>query len=414
MIAYYFPPIGGSGALRPLKLAKYLPAYGWSPLILTVKNPDWYYASDPQLLADLPEHAKVFRCFMFRSAWLQRIFNPWRNRKLDDFIRHYCMQPDDQIGWVPFAIKRARQIAQRFKADAIYSTSSPLSCHLIADNLNKKTDIPWVADFRDEWYENPDLHYPTSWHRQLHYRIEGRIARNANRVITAAPVFAELLQKHCDNSEKLTTILMGFDPQEFPGSKSEDKKKAKNNTFTITFSGLFYKSFRPDSLITAITELIDEGKVESDSVKIRFLGANSPEDIGVTDKYEICEFTGFLPHNQAIDSLTHADALLLLLSKERGKRVIPSKTFEYLACATPILALIPPDGDVAGIVKDTGAGLVVDYRDTAGIRTAFLSLYKNWKEGRNPYQPDWRKIDSLNQKNSTRKFARLLDEMISE
>ena len=411
MIAYYFPPIGGSGALRPLKLAKYLPGYGWSPFILTVRNPDWYYAFDPKLLTDLQRQAKIFRSFMLRSSWIYRIFNPLRIRKLDATIRRFFIQPDDQVGWVPFAIKLAYRITKQFKVDAIYSTSSPLSCHLIADSLHRKTKIPWIADFRDEWYENPDFNFPTSWHRRLHYRLEGRIVHNANHVITAAPVFAEFLKKHDKISNKLSTVLMGFDPMEFPRSRPVIQKRNDNNKFTLTFSGLFYKSFRPRGLLAAISNLIAEGEVESDTVRIQFVGANDLSDIGFEDRYGICEFTGFVPRGEALKYLSQADALLLLLSKERGERVIPSKTFEYLACGTPILALIPPTGDIAGIINETGGGLVVDHEDVEGIRSAFLLLYKSWKQGAKLFQPDWEKIDNFNQKNFTRKFANLLDEM---
>jgi hypothetical protein len=54
IITYYWPPTGGAGVQRVLKLAKYLPQYGWQPIILTVKNPDCP-VFDETLLKDIPQ-----------------------------------------------------------------------------------------------------------------------------------------------------------------------------------------------------------------------------------------------------------------------------------------------------------------------------------------------------------------------
>ena len=40
MIAYAFPPTGGSGVQRSAKFAKYLPRYGWLPTVWTVADAD--------------------------------------------------------------------------------------------------------------------------------------------------------------------------------------------------------------------------------------------------------------------------------------------------------------------------------------------------------------------------------------
>ena len=37
MVEYNFPPRAGVGIIRTVKLAKYLPNYGWRPIILSVE-----------------------------------------------------------------------------------------------------------------------------------------------------------------------------------------------------------------------------------------------------------------------------------------------------------------------------------------------------------------------------------------
>ena len=410
MIAYHFPPIGGAGALRPLKTAKYLPLYGWDPIVLTVKNRDGYYAQDDHLAKDLPPAAAIVRTFMLRSAWLYRILNPLRIRKLDLLLRRYAAHPDDQIGWFPFAVRAAAALIKNDRMDAVYSTSAPLTSHLIAYDIRKRFGIPWMADFRDEWYENPDLPLPSPFYRRLHYRLEERIVRTADRVIAAAPVFSRYLAKHCPDDPKIETITMGFDPDDYRDVASAPKRR--NDKFTICFSGLFYGNFRPDNLLKAVNALIDEGKIQRETVCLRFIGANSPRDLREPDKHEICEFTGFLPHARALQLAGQSDALLLLLSRERGKDVIPSKTFEYMALKKPVLALVPADGDSARIVRETGIGVVADFESVPDTRQAYLQMYQQWSNGTLKNTPNFAKIKEYSYINLTGRLAALLDKMI--
>jgi len=410
MIAYHFPPIGGAGALRALKTVKYLPLYGWDPIVLTVKNPDWYYAQDDQLIKDLPPAATIVRTFMLQSAWLYRILNPLRIRKLDLLLRRYAAHPDDQIGWLPFAVRAAAALIKNERMDAVYSTSAPLTSHLIASDICKRFGIPWMADFRDEWFENPDLSFPTDFYRRLHYRLEGRIVRTADQVVAAAPVFGRYLAKHCPGDPKFETITMGFDPEDYQDVRRSPGQR--NEKFTISFSGMFYGNFRPDNLLKAVNALIDEGKIQRQTVCLRFIGANSSHDLREPDKHGVCEFTGFLPHARALHLAGQSDALLLLLSRERGKDVIPSKTFEYMALKKPVLALVPADGDSAQIVRQTGIGVVADFESVQDNRQAYFQMYQEWSKGTLKNTPDIDKIREYSYINLTGRFAALLDKMI--
>src|SRR5689334_11124264 len=58
IIAYYWPPSGGSGVQRWLKFVKYLPQYGWTPYVFTPENPS-FAVRDESLLNDVPAEAEV-------------------------------------------------------------------------------------------------------------------------------------------------------------------------------------------------------------------------------------------------------------------------------------------------------------------------------------------------------------------
>lgn len=414
MIAYFFPPLGGSGSLRPLKLAKYLPENGWNPVVLTVSNPDWYYATDPALLHELPAEVVVHRTRMIRSAWIYRILNPLRISKLDQWIRRLIVHPDSQIGWIPFAFAAGLRLTRKYSIDAIYSTSAPISCHLIASLIKRKTGLPWIADFRDEWYENPDLCFPTSWHRKMHFNIEKAIVRHADHIVAAAPGFCELLKKHQAVPQKFSVLTMGFDPEDFNSDEKNKRLWSDKDKFTITFSGLFYRSFRPTRFLNAVSSLIDENQIPQDKIKVVFAGANSSFETGFRDVHRICAFPGFVSHRRSIQMLKDADVLLLLLSRERGGLVIPSKTFEYIASGRPILALAPPDGEAASIIRKTRTGRVVDFDDIEGIKSAVMQMYQDWDHQRRALTPDHRQIEQFNQKHLSGQFADILNQMSGE
>jgi len=406
MIAYHFPPQGGSAALRPLKLAKYLPSFGWMPNILTVKNPDWYYARDPDLLEELSPKIKIKKALMFRSLWLYRMMNPLRIKQIDMFIKRFFIHPDDQIGWLPFAYFHAINSIKKNNIKAIYSSSGPITCHLIAYLIKKQTGIPWIADFRDEWFEAPNHDMPTNLHRKFHLKIENSVVNSTDKIVCMAPIFVKFLTKHTNKHSKFITIPAGFDPDDVICNKDIDSKE-----FNLTFTGLFYNTFRPKALLQAASDLIAEGKIAKDKIVIKFVGANSLSDLKYEDKFKICEFTGFLPRKEAIKHAVTSSVLLLLLSSERGKDVIPSKIFEYLASGKTILAIVPPNGEVANIVRKTKSGIVADFGNVNEIKRAILELYSRWQKNELDKTQDIKEIEKYNQINLVRKLAEILQEI---
>src|SRR5882762_2883328 len=53
LLAYFFPPLGGGGCQRTLKLVRYLLPLGWSSVVVTTRDRD-YRILDPSLLTEVP------------------------------------------------------------------------------------------------------------------------------------------------------------------------------------------------------------------------------------------------------------------------------------------------------------------------------------------------------------------------
>lgn len=412
LIGYHFPPLGGSAAIRPLKIVKHIKTFGWDSIVLTVKNPDWYYAYDPGLLTELNADVKIIKSFTLKASWLYRTLNPLRVKKLDHLIKAYLVMPDDYLGWLPGAYAAGIAAIRKYDPQIIYSTCGPMTSHIVAHLLKRRTGLKWIAEFRDEWLEDPGLALPTPFHRRFHHRVERLVVQNADKIITMAPAVNQLLSKHLNNTDKFETIPAGFDPEDLTHSGPEDRTRKPADKFTLTFTGLFYNSFQPKPLLNAISELIVEGKVPQENVVVKFVGANSKSELNGADRYGISEFTGFQPRTAALQQAVQSDALLLLLSQERGRHVIPSKTFEYLAAGKPILALIPENGSVADLLRETKSGLIVDFHDVAGIKNAFYTLFSEWQQGRTSvYLPDRKAVEQYSQINLFKKMAKMLDDI---
>jgi glycosyltransferase involved in cell wall biosynthesis len=104
----------------------------------------------------------------------------------------------------------------------------------------------------------------------------------------------------------------------------------------------------------------------------------------------------YAPRREALQLQRDSEALLLLIpdAAGRGKGVLSGKVFEYLAAERPILALVPPDGAAAELIRDAGAGVVVAPDDVGGIATALAGLEGEWREGRlngTPLSDDWKR-----------------------
>ena len=160
MLAYFFPPLGGAGVQRSLKFARYLPAEGWDPTVVTVRSQD-YWMADATLAAEIGATTEVIRTASFTGLTLLRRLTPrhsggsgaprrstrtiGRLRALSGWV----LVPDSYVGWTPYAWRAALEAHRRRPFDAIYTTSSPDSAHLAGRTLARRLGLPWVADFRD-------------------------------------------------------------------------------------------------------------------------------------------------------------------------------------------------------------------------------------------------------------------------
>ena len=210
VITYYWPPSGGPGVQRVLKYCKYLPKYGWEPIILTVSDGDF-----PVLDESLALEVENFKVFKTKSFSFHKIFN-FLNKKSNTptfqlsssdkdslfvrfsrWIRLNIIIPDGRIGWLPGAVKKGNYIIGKYKIDAIFSSAPPYTTHLIAKSLSISNKIPWVADFRDPWTDRFYNYENKRWWltQKLDKYLEHSVIKNADRCISVSRTISKYYKK---------------------------------------------------------------------------------------------------------------------------------------------------------------------------------------------------------------------------
>lgn len=428
LVAYYFPPIGGGGVQRALKMAKYLPEFGWRPHVLAV-DPVAHVSLDPSLLDQLPPEVVVHRVREWYPPGVAKLVGRGETRagssakggtdgartadgaknggpaaadegesappgfaatlrmraaRLLKTARKYVLIPDDQILWYIPAVREGKKMLARYPIDAVLSTAGPNTNHLVALALRQGRRLPWVADFRDPWTQN--MHRSgIRWREALEERLERRVMATADVVLTVTRSFAEgFREKHGDVIKRLEVIHNGFDAADYVGIEA-DRVPGK---CVFAYAGIFYKERNPRLFLRAVRELIDAGKIDRRDILLRFAGvfdypgytdnADAVAQLGLSD---VVEVLGHLPHRRALALLKGADVLLLVGDTAPGSGAyIPGKLFEYMAVQRPILALSLP-GEAASIVERFRLGEVVRPDDLPGMKRAVVSFYRRWKAG---------------------------------
>ncbi len=393
IVTYYFPPSGGPGVQRVLKFVKYLPQFGFEPIVLTVEGGD-YPAIDKSLLDAIPKTLEVVRTKIFEPYNIYRKLTgkkagaavdieniPSGKKKglsesLAEFIRSSFFIPDARVGWIRYAVPIAEEIIKREKIDIIYSSSPPYTTALIAKRLKRKTDRPWVMGLRDPW--TGFISAPQRWFlpRAIDKRMERSSVDCADAVEVAwEGIGRDLIAKYQEmDASKIVYIPNGFDPEDYPEVPSSSGGK-----FRVTYTGSLYGRRNPRTLLDAVKVLRRSGEISPDNFIVTFagrFGAEVREMFSEPELRGMIEVKEYLPHEESIKLLLQSDLLVLIVDEsELSDEIVPGKVFEYIGARKPILAFAP-EGAAARIIRSTGTGTVVPSKDVKAASTAIQSLYE--------------------------------------
>lgn len=416
VIAYYFPPMGLSGVQRVAKMVRYLPAFGWQPVVLSV-TPGGYFAYDASLLEEV--EAAGVQVYRTGSVDPTRLFGrertvripPEHRRRRLAWLSHLLFVPDNKVGWYPWAVRAGRRLLRRYPFDAILSSAPPYTAHLVARSLSRASGLPLVTDYRDDWVGNPRHVYPTPMHRRLNVWLEQGVCR-ASRIVTTInePIRAALASRnaHVIGSDRIRIVPQGFDPADFEGAVPE----ASSGRMRLVYSGTFYDVQTPDYFLKALARFLERRPEFHDRVEAVFVGTvpDASRSLAANLGLNGCvRFAGYVPHGEAVAHLRGADVLWLTVGRRDGAEGIStSKLFEYMGARKPILALVPP-GAARDALEPYGAAYFTPPDDVDAIARRLEQLAESWCAGTLP-QPD----DAYVRRFDRRQIAGLWADLLNE
>ncbi|MEO8590489.1 MAG: glycosyltransferase [Flavobacteriales bacterium] len=388
IITYYWPPNGGAGVYRWLKFSKYLPGYGWKPVVYTPSNPE-LTADDPGLLRDvhpdvelvkqpISEPYTMYKRLTGRKAdeKVETAFLSERKRKSwrDDlalWVRSNFFVPDARVGWVRPSVAFLKAYLKEHPVEAIITTGPPHSMHLIGLELKRALGVKWIADFRDPWTDIDFYHQLalTGWADRRHRRRERSVLQNADRVVTVSWSWAKDLEKL--GGRKVEVITNGFDPADIPAPPVP-----VDEAWSLVHLGAMSATRDCPALWKRLSALCESDPEFAARFKLRFVGPvdhsimESVRAAGLLDKVERL---GRVSHDDAMREMQRARVLLLPINDTPNKQgILPGKLFEYLGVGRPILAVGPAGGDVVRVLGD--AHLRLD-RELSGVDDARILAF---------------------------------------
>jgi len=433
-IAYLFPPVGGGGVQRSSKFVKYLPDFEWNPVVLTVKEPYDFY-SDNSLLNDLNKDVKIYRTSSLEPMkWVRKYLKRRWKKHIDaenlEKISHkktlkpsflvklktYILIPDNEIFWLPFAIRRGFKIIRKEKPSLIYSTASPFTDHLIALILSKFSGLPWVADFRDFWVDRAN--FPTNrWRLFIDRKLEKYVLNKADHVVTSTSVIAEKF-KGIYPDQKYTVITNGYDEDDFRDSEIIIPHESE---FRITYTGIFNQFQNPKKIFLALKKIIEEREALRKKLKLKFIGQlDNPgdfENLNLFKELGLDQYSDMIPykkHKEAISEMCQSTILLLLIGNyPYSEGILTGKLFEYFRSGRPILAVVPTEGLAADLIRLTNSGIVVSNKNVDEIAEGISRLFDLFVERKLEETFKSEGIENYSRKYLTEKLSEVFESVVS-
>lgn len=414
-------------------LAKYLPEFGWEPVVLTMplgENPESRFGPPNDFRSNVKTYETSFydivsfakRLFFLRPNLSSRdqvkkkfgtsTGKPSFMERLIIFGAAILAYPDECWGWKSFAVNAGRKIISEEHIDVILSSSSPVTSHLIAKQLKKKNGVPWVADLRDLWTQNHNYPYPYV-RKFFETRLEKKTLSYADALTTVSKPFAEHLGSRYRHAG-ISSIPNGFDPAIMNNPPAPVTEK-----FTITYTGTIYIGKQdPLKLFGALRELIDEKAVDPQRVEVRFYGVPQgwlEAEIERFNMQGIVRQYGPVSRSESFKRQRESQVLMFYGWEDPEEYgVFTTKMFEYLAAGRPVLATGGTSKEHFRSVLDAaGAGKhPIALEEVKKVIKEYYDDYE--KHGVVSYSPNIEAIEEYSYRSMARKFAQVFDSVIKK
>jgi hypothetical protein len=322
--------------MRPGQLFQYLPNFGYRPWVVcaSLSGP----VADPFVERVPGERVPAAVRFGSRLAKkFERIAVPY----------------NDRFPWLPHAIAAGSRVIESEKIEALYSTSPFIAGQLAALWLHRKYRLPWIADFQDPVIDNP--HRQRRWPYPYDSLLERAVFSNASHLIANTDtVAAAWASRYPQWAGKISVLWNSYDPaEEIPRPTPADRSYR-----VLAHVGSLYGDRKPHQLLAVVRRLVDEGSLDSSSLRIKLVGAIQfpQEEIlrhGLVEKGILEYRAARVPRCEALQATVDAD-YLWVIDQPGATFQVPSKILDYVRAGKPVLAFTLPESPLERILRRSG------------------------------------------------------------
>lgn len=249
------------------------------------------------------------------------------------------------------------------KPDVIVNFSPPLPLGLSAWLLSRLWRVPWILQLNDLY---PEAAVAAGVLRNriaivFFSAMERFLYQRATHISLISESFRRNLLGKGVSAEKITLIPVWADPdfvRPLPKENNFRKQHGLSGKFVVMYSGnLGLTSSLEDVLNTAIL-------LNGDS-EVRFIiigegiYKQSLEKMSRENGLENVMFLPYQPRELFPEMMAAADLSLVTLNRSSSLTSLPSKTFNIMASARPILAVTPPESEIAQLVEEAACGVAL-------------------------------------------------------
>jgi glycosyltransferase involved in cell wall biosynthesis len=404
-LAYHFPPLGGGGVQRSVAFVRHLPAHGYAAAVVTGPGAarDRWTPPDESLLAKVPDETAVHRLDGTP---------PVAGRRRQRLDRWLALDSPFARWWTEGALDVGSGVEG---VDAVYASLSPYESGAVAVELARRHGVPCVLDLRDPWALDEMMVFPTALHRRRELRRMRSVLGAADAVVmNTAEARRAVLERFPELDEsRVAAIPNGFDPKDF----AEPEPERRDGTFRIVHTGSLHTDLglaqrrrrwlhralggsesgvdiltRSHAfLLEAVTRVVRSSQGSDPPIELHLAGVLSRRDRELLQRGPApVRLHGYLEHAESVRLVRSADLLFLPmhdLPPGRRARIVPGKTYEYVASGRPILAAVP-DGDARELLASLENVSVCRPGDVDAMAAAIARARRALAtEGRAPSRP---------------------------
>lgn len=271
-----------------------------------------------------------------------------RNTLLRELVARGTI-PDRYVIWIPGAAALARRHGNT--ADVVISTG-PVSAHLAAQLVVRGRR--WLIDINDLWALNPQRS-SGRLREAVNVFLEQRTLDAATQLTTVNDAMRDELRQR--TGKPVTTLLSGFDPDEFASVQPERSGPPR---VRLLYAGALYPTQNLEPLLEVLAVQRARLGLSPADIELSFIGRVTDRAVLEAKRFGVGDLVTArdpIARDDLLRRMCAADALILPLN-DVDRSALPIKVFEYIGAGRPILAWGQRDSVAGRIILDHGLGVV--------------------------------------------------------